>query len=98
METADQLLVLAHSVVTYADIIEQLDDLANLQAPVPHGMHRDARWKLNQLAQLWWADVHGDPVWSDTHLDAVVVEATEWVGSHQLRLIELREGKTSGNN
>jgi hypothetical protein len=99
MDTADQLLVLAHSIATYASIVEQLDDLADLQAPVPHGMQRDARSKLNQLAQLWWVDVHGDPVWSDAHLTQTIEEAYDWMSSRSMRLIELREGnKTSGNN
>lgn len=98
MDTADQLLVLAHSISVYNSIVEQLDDLADLQGPVPHHLHRDARAKLNQLAALWWADVHGDPVWSDSHLQQTIEEAYDWMSARSARLIELREGNKSGDN
>jgi hypothetical protein len=98
MDSADELLLLAHGIETYDRVVRDLTDLTNLRMPVPHILLGRAQHTLVSLAQMWWADVHGDPVWHDAHLPLVADEAREWTAGRQVRLSELREGKQPRDN
>lgn len=93
MNSDDELLLLAHGIEVYDRTMKDLTDLADMQIPVPHIVLGRARQQLVTLSQLWWADVHGDPVWHDDYLVQIVQEAREWTAGRQVRLSELREGK-----
>lgn len=93
MNTEDELLVLAHAIDLYDRVVRSMTELADLGAPVPHIIIGRSRQQLTTLAQLWWADVHGDPVWHDSNLSVVTTEAHAWATTRQERLLELKEGK-----
>lgn len=93
MNTEDELLLLAHGIVTFNAVVHGIEDLDTLGVTTPYRMEGLVRKHLVSFAQLWWVDTHGDPVWRDEYLERAVEEAREWVADRQDRLAELREGK-----
>jgi hypothetical protein len=93
VDTEDELLLLAHGIVTFDVITSGVVDLDTLGVTTPHRMEWMVRKHLTSFAQLWWADTHGDPVWRDEYLERAIEEARQWVSARTVRLTELREGK-----
>lgn len=97
MNTEDELLLLAHGIVTFNNVVKGIEDLDTLGVTTPYRMEGLVRKHLVSFAQLWWVDTHGDPVWRDEYLDRAVEEAREWTAAHAVRLTELREGKAQSD-
>lgn len=93
MNSEDELLLLAHGIVTMHSVVMNIEDLDTLGVSTPHRMESTARKHLTAFATIWWSKVHGDPVWHDDNLGRVIEEAREWKAGHLARLLELREGK-----
>jgi hypothetical protein len=97
MNTEDELLLLAHGIVTLDSALTGVVDLDTLGVTTPHRLEAVVRKHLTSFAQLWWADTHGDPVWRDEYLQRAVEEARQWTAARTVRLSELREGKVQGD-
>jgi hypothetical protein len=93
VNTEDELLLLAHGIVTFDVITSGVVDLDTLGITTPHRMEWMVRKHLTSFAMIWWSKVHGDPIWHDDNLNTVLVEAKAWTIQHAVRLAELREGK-----
>lgn len=91
MNSEDELLLLAHGIVTFSTVVDGLEDLDTLQVTTPYRMEGLARKHLTAFAVIWWSKVHGDPVWRDEYLARAIAEAREWVAVRQDRLAELRQ-------
>lgn len=91
MDSNDELLVLAHGVVTYSACLDMLLDYERVGGSVGYNHMGIIRNRLRRLAAEWWSTTHGDPVWHDHNLVAAITEASEWVIAHRVRVMELRE-------
>lgn len=98
MEPSDHLLVLAHSVTTYASITEQLDQSETLTGRSNYTLSGLVLRGLRDAAAEWWTTTHDVAVWSNDDIAVAIHEAADWTSAHRVRLAELIDEGVARDN